>query len=73
MRSLYFLLAGVVHRFVYLKPGLALILTFIGAKMLLVDVFHFPDGGVARCGRNHPGGAIGLSLAVGKQDARPAV
>ena len=42
LRSLYFLLAGVVHRFVYLTPALAIILSFIGAKMLLADVFHIP-------------------------------
>ena len=40
LRSLYFLLAGVVHKFVYLKPALAIILSFIGAKMLLADVYH---------------------------------
>jgi tellurite resistance protein TerC len=42
LRSLYFLLAGVVHKLVYLKPALAVILSFIGAKMLLVDVYHIP-------------------------------
>jgi tellurite resistance protein TerC len=42
LRSLYFLLASVVHKFVYLKPALAIILTFIGAKMLLADVYHIP-------------------------------
>jgi len=42
LRSLYFLLAGVVHKFVYLKPALAVILSFIGAKMLLVDLCHIP-------------------------------
>src|ERR1700746_2682213 len=42
LRSLYFLLAGVVHRFVYLTPALAIILSFIGAKMLVADVFHIP-------------------------------
>lgn len=42
LRSLYFLLAGIVHRFVYLKPALAIILSFIGAKMLLDEVFHIP-------------------------------
>lgn len=35
LRSLYFLLAGVVEKFHYLKLGLALVLTFIGIKMLL--------------------------------------
>src|SRR6201981_2710128 len=40
LRSLYFLLAGVVHRFVYLTPALAIILSFIGTKMLLADIYH---------------------------------
>ncbi len=35
LRSLYFLLAGVVEKFHYLKMGLAVVLTFIGVKMLL--------------------------------------
>jgi tellurite resistance protein TerC len=38
LRSLYFLLAGVVEKFHYLKIGLALVLSFIGAKMLLTAV-----------------------------------
>jgi tellurite resistance protein TerC len=42
LRSLYFLLAGVVHKFVNLKPALAIILSFIGAKMLLAEVFYIP-------------------------------
>jgi tellurite resistance protein TerC len=33
LRSLYFLLAGVASRFVYLQPGLAIVLVFVGAKM----------------------------------------
>jgi tellurite resistance protein TerC len=35
LRSLYFLLAGVMDKFHYLKQGLAVILTFVGFKMLL--------------------------------------
>src|SRR6476646_2742985 len=42
LRSLYFLLAGVVDKLVYLKPALAIILTFIGVKMLLADVYPIP-------------------------------
>ncbi|OLE55750.1 MAG: hypothetical protein AUG51_02130 [Acidobacteria bacterium 13_1_20CM_3_53_8] len=38
LRSLYFLLAGVVERFHLLRIGLAIVLSFIGAKMLLVAV-----------------------------------
>ena len=42
LRSMYFLLSGIVHKFVYLKYGLAFILSFVGAKMMLVDFFHVP-------------------------------
>jgi tellurite resistance protein TerC len=35
LRSLYFVLAGVMNRFIYLKTGLALVLGFVGVKMLL--------------------------------------
>ncbi len=38
LRSLYFLLASFVARFTYLKPSLAFVLVFVGAKMALVDV-----------------------------------
>ncbi len=38
LRALYFLLAGVLHRFVYLRYGLAAVLVFVGAKMLASDV-----------------------------------
>lgn len=43
LRSMYFLLAGVVEKFQYLKMGLAIVLTFIGLKMLAVAVgLHIP-------------------------------
>ena len=44
LRALYFLLAGVIHRFHYLKLGLAAVLVFVGTKMLLADVYHVPVG-----------------------------
>ena len=40
LRSMYFLLAGVIDKFRYLRTGLAIVLTFIGAKMLAAAV-HF--------------------------------
>lgn len=40
LRSLYFLLAGSVDRFPYLKYGLAAVLVVVGVKMLLADVYH---------------------------------
>jgi tellurite resistance protein TerC len=40
LRSMYFLLAGIIDRFRYLKFGLAGVLCFVGLKMLLADVFE---------------------------------
>jgi tellurite resistance protein TerC len=42
LRSLYFLLAGLVDRFSLLKLGLSAVLVFVGVKMTLVDVVHVP-------------------------------
>jgi tellurite resistance protein TerC len=42
LRALYFLLAGMMGRFVLLKVGLAAVLVFVGGKMLLADVYHVP-------------------------------
>ncbi len=44
LRAMYFLLADLMHRFVYLKLGLAAILVFVGVKMLLLDVYKVPIG-----------------------------
>ena len=42
LRSLYFLLAGVIDKFQYLKLGLAVVLTFVGGKMVLESFIHIP-------------------------------
>jgi len=42
LRSLYYLLANVMEMFVYLKLGISFILAFVGAKMLLADVYPIP-------------------------------
>ncbi len=44
LRSLYFVLAKVMELFHHLHYGLAIILTFVGLKMILSDVFHIPTG-----------------------------
>ena len=44
LRSLYFALAGVIHKFYYLKAGLSVILVFVGIKMLLIDIYKIPIG-----------------------------
>ena len=42
LRALFFLLAGVMSRFHYLKVGLGLVLVFVGAKMVASDVYEMP-------------------------------
>ena len=42
LRALYFLMADVADRFHLLKYGLAMVLTFIGAKMLIAPWYHVP-------------------------------
>lgn len=42
LRAMFFLLAGTAAKMHYLPYGLGVILLFIGAKMLLLDVFHMP-------------------------------
>src|SRR6266699_5543266 len=44
LRALYFALAGVMRLFHYLHYGLSAILVFVGAKMLLADVYKLPVG-----------------------------
>lgn len=61
LRALYFLLAGIIHRFRFLKVGLAFVLAFIGAKMLALPFgLHLPVSaslGVVL-------GVIGISVAA---------
>lgn len=56
LRAMYFLLAEMAQRFHLLKYGLAVILMFIGAKMLLLDVYKIPVGLAL--------GIVGLLLAA---------
>ena len=44
LRSLYFLLARLMERFIYLRTGLALVLGFVGFKMIVADYFPLPRG-----------------------------
>jgi tellurite resistance protein TerC len=43
LRSLFFLLADLVDKFVYLKVGLSAVLVFVGAKMMLIDIYKIPS------------------------------
>lgn len=53
LRALYFLLAGVMDMFRYLKLGLSVILCYVGVKMLLVDVYKI-----------HTGVSLGIVLGI---------
>ena len=53
LRSLYFLLAGFVEKFTYLKPSLAAVLVFVGAKMALIDFVKV-----------HPAVSLGVIVAI---------
>ena len=44
LRALYFLLAGLHERFIYLQQGLAVILAFVGIKMIASHWYHIPTG-----------------------------
>jgi tellurite resistance protein TerC len=43
LRSLYFVLAGVMSKFVYLKIGLSAVLVFVGTKMTLAEIYKIPS------------------------------
>ena len=40
LRALYFLIGGMMERFHYLKPGLIVLLIFIGTKMIISEFYH---------------------------------
>jgi tellurite resistance protein TerC len=80
LRALYFLLAGSMHRFVYLRHALAVLLALTGIKMLLTPWVHVPVGVSLAVILTVIGGAVGASLWRGRasthaeanQESRPA-
>ncbi len=74
LRAVYFLLADLIHRFVHLKVGLALVLVWVGIKMLLkVDVFYIPTTVSLAVITVLIGGSIVLSLRSTRGEGRSAV
>ena len=68
LRSLYFLLAAVVHKFWLLKPALSLVLLFVGGKMLASSFYHVPTV-MSLCGdRGDSWSAVALSLLFPKAE-----
>ena len=73
LRALYFLLADLANRFHLLAYGLALVLVFIGTKMLLIDLVKIPIGYALLVTATLIAGSIVLSLrGSGGSAARPA-
>ena len=68
LRALYFALAGSLERFQYLSWGLAVILGFVGAKMLLADLVHIPIYMSLTVIVIAAGGAIVASLWLTRKD-----
>ncbi|MGH2586920.1 MAG: TerC family protein [Dehalococcoidia bacterium] len=69
LRALYFVISGYLAEMRYLKPALAAVLIFVGAKMLLVDVYHMPAlvslGVIVAI----LGAAIGASILVQRRES----
>ena len=70
LRSLYFLLAGVMDKFAYLKLGLSAVLVFVGAKMLLTEVYKIPATVSLLVVLSLLGVAIAASLLKSRREGR---
>ena len=69
LRALYFLLADLANRFHLLAYGLALVLVFIGAKMLMIDFYKIPIGYALLVTASLIAGSIILSLRSSGESA----
>jgi tellurite resistance protein TerC len=72
LRAMYFLLAGVIERFVYLKVGLAVVLAFVGTKMLIADLYKIPIAVSLAAIAGILGASVALSLLRGGREPSPA-
>ena len=72
LRALFFVLAGMMDRFVYLKPGVALILVFVGGKMAVSAWVHVPIVASLAVILLTLAAAIGFSLVRSAREAQAA-
>ncbi|WP_298455124.1 TerC family protein [uncultured Cellulomonas sp.] len=73
LRAMYFLLADLIHRFIYLKLGLALVLIWVGIKMMLkIDVLYVPTTLSLAVVASIIAISIGLSLRATRGQVRQA-
>ncbi len=70
LRALYFVLAGMMDRFRYLKIGLGLVLAFVGVKMLLADAVKLPVAVSLGVIALLLGGSIAASLLIPASETR---
>lgn len=73
LRSLFFLLANVADRFVYLQPGLALVLIFVGTKMAISEWLKIPVVASLAVVALLLGGSIAASLVKTRRDRQRSV
>lgn len=71
LRALFFVLAGVLRRFVYLRHGLAVVLAFIGVKMLVSECCHIPIAVSLAVVSGILAAAIGASLWRTRDGSQP--
>jgi tellurite resistance protein TerC len=67
---MFFILAGMLDKFIYLKPGVAFILVFVGLKMTLSAWVHIPTALSLAVIVLTLGAAVGLSLWRSARDSR---
>ncbi|MBA3346057.1 MAG: TerC family protein [Gemmatimonadales bacterium] len=72
LRALFFVLAGMMDKFAYLKPGVALILVFVGLKMTLSHWVHLPTLASLAVIMITLAVAVGLSIRRSAREARLA-
>jgi len=73
LRAMYFLLADLMNRFIYLKVGLAILLVWVGIKMFLLELFYIPTTVSLTVIAVILGVSIGASLWATRGQARQAV
>ena len=73
LRALYFLLADMHNRFKYLQQGLAVILAFVGIKMLIAKWYHIPTWASLTFIAIVLAASIIISLQVTKREERTAL
>ncbi|MBA3761393.1 MAG: TerC family protein [Gemmatimonadales bacterium] len=72
LRAMFFVLAGMLDKFVYLRPGVAFILVFVGLKMTLSAWIHIPTALSLVVILLTLATAIGLSIHRSSREARPS-